>query len=81
MKDRVIILTTRAGDWEGLYIDGGLTLEANCVTNLSTLRMIQEKYEFTPMEIIQKELGNTDSNEVEAFGCMPSHISKFKCKY
>jgi hypothetical protein len=81
MKNKVIILSTRAGDWEGLYIDGLLTLEARSVTDLKTLRMIQEKYEFTPLDIVQKELGDTDSNEVEAFGCMPEVISDFRRKY
>ena len=81
MQRQVIILSTRSGDWEGLYIDNLLLLEGECITDMKTLVMMQEKYEITPIEIVLKELGNTDSANVEEYGCMPVNIKKFKCKY
>ncbi len=70
MQRQVIILSTRSGDWEGLYIDNLLLLEGECITDMKTLVMMQEKYEITPIEIVLKELGNTDSANVEEYGCM-----------
>jgi len=84
MKHKAILLTSKDGDWEGLFIDGKLIGEGH---ELGEGRKeyfwlnIGAKYQITGDELVVKELNDIDNNWLEEAGNFPSSLAEFSGPY
>jgi hypothetical protein len=72
-----------ANDWEGLYIDGKLVVEAHRIggPNRFYFMEIAEKYNLKRKDFQVKDLEDSDRDSVEERGSMPEFITDFEHDY
>jgi len=84
MKKRIVILSSRSGDWEGFYVDGELIEEAEVLGegNSRTFLLEQaEKFKFNSDDIIFSEINEKDDEILGDCGNFPKFLSELNGTY
>jgi hypothetical protein len=80
----VLILKTKSGDWESMYIDGKMVADGHELgegNNFYFLLEMSEKYGFKRKDIRESELNDYDDEYTSDIGCMPKELSSLTGKY
>ena len=83
-KNKILVLSTQSGDWEGLFIDGKLISEGHKLGEGNSKKFwidMCKKYELLYEDIVEKELNYEDEQYMDLYGGFPTILSELKGDY
>lgn len=82
--NRVLVLSTQSGDWEGLFVDGVLISEGHHLGEGKPAEFwidMSKKYSFESKDITRHEVTDEDDDLLDRWGSFPKNLSELKGKY
>ena len=82
--NKVIILNSQNGDWEGLFVNGELVDEGHVLGegyNKQYMMELPEKYKVKASDIKFKEVNDEDENYLYDYGSFPKTLKELKGNY
>lgn len=83
-KNKILVLSTQSGDWEGLFINNILISEGHALGEGNSKKFwikMSKEYDFGIEDIVEKELVDEDEETISIYGSFPKNVQELTGKY